>query len=699
MKKQPLFIVFATIAVFGVALLLAYTGSTALVSAQEGVKIPFLDEWTGSGHADAKAEAFVHWDKETPAEVPVECAKCHSTTGYRDFLGADGSAAGKVDKAVPVGDVVSCVACHNDVTKEKTSVIMPSGLELKDLGPEARCMECHQGRESTVSVNEAIKKAGADDDKVSADLGFKNIHYFAAAATKYGTLAKGGYEYEGQKYDGNFAHVEKFNSCVGCHDSHTLELKVEKCASCHKGVAKPADFHNVRMNGSLADFDGDGNIKEGIFSELEGVRDKEFQGIQAYAKEVAGKAIVYDPATYPYFFADTNGNGKTDKAEAVADNGYKNWTPRLLKAAYNYQTSIKDPGAYAHGGKYIIELLYDSLSDLNTALAKPIDMTAMRRTDPGHFAGSEEAFRHWDADGEVPAGCARCHSGLGLATYLKDGANVSAPLSDGLQCANCHNDLTKFTLYEAGPVKFPSGAVVDSKDPQMNLCLNCHQGRESTVSVNEAIKKSGAADDKVTADLGFKNVHYFAAGATIFGDEVKGAYQYDGKEYFGRFMHDDGADTCLGCHSAHEQTVQIDKCADCHDGVKTLEDARNIREGSDDWDGDGNTTEGIAAELDTMQELLYKAIQTYASKKAGAAMVYNPDSYPYFYADANSNGKADPDEKAYANWTPRLLKTAYNYQYAQKDPGAFTHNGQYVIQVLYDSIEDIGGDVKGLTRP
>jgi hypothetical protein len=45
------------------------------------------------------------------------------------------------------------------------------------------------------------------------------------------------------------------------------------------------------------------------------------------------------------------------------------------------------------------------------------------------------------------------------------------------------------------------------------------------------------------------------------------------------------------------------------------------------------------------------------------------------------------------------LKAAYNYQYAQKDPGAFAHNAKYVLQVLYDSLEDIGADVSGMTRP
>ena len=53
----------------------------------------------------------------------------------------------------------------------------------------------------------------------------------------------------------------------------------------------------------------------------------------------------------------------------------------------------------------------------------------------------------------------------------------------------------------------------------------------------------------------------------------------------------------------------------------------------------------------------------------------------------------------YAGWTPRILKAAYNYQYVQKDPGAFAHNGQYILQVLYDTIQDLGGDMTGMVRP
>jgi osmotically-inducible protein OsmY len=639
---------------------------------EPAVEVPFEELWASSGHADAEAEAFRHWDEDDPKEVPTNCAKCHSTPGYLDFVGADGTTAGTVDNPAPIGTTVECVACHNEATLVMDSVVMPSGVEITGLGREARCMQCHQGRESTVSVNESIAEAGVDDDAVSEDLGFRNIHYYAAAATKYGTMAKGGYEYEGKSYDANFAHVEAFDTCVKCHDSHTLELKVEACSECHTGVASAEDLRNVRMQGSLVDYDGDGDVTEGIYSELEGIREVLYQAIQAYASEVAGAPIVYNADAYPYWFTE-------------AEEGYSTWTPRLLKAAYNYQVSVKDPGAYAHGGKYIIELLYDSTEDLDAALVE-----GLHRIDAGHFAGSEEAFRHWDEDGEVSGSCSKCHSATGLPFYLKEGVTASQPLSNGLLCTTCHDSLPEFTRYAVNEVEFPSGATLSfGEGVDSNLCLECHQGRESTVSVNSRI--GDAEDDAVTEGLSFANVHYFAAGATLFGTEAQGAYEYEGKTYNGRNAHVEPYSQCTQCHSTHGLQVKVEDCSTCHAGVEEPED---IRMTTTDFDGDGDTTEGIAGEIATLYEALYAAMQDYATNVAGTGIVYDAHAYPYFFDEAG---------ESYATWTPRLLRAAYNYQYATKDPGAFAHNGKYIIQVLYDSLEDIGQkasvDMSGMTRP
>jgi hypothetical protein len=187
----------------------------------------------------------------------------------------------------------------------------------------------------------------------------------------------------------------------------------------------------------------------------------------------------------------------------------------------------------------------------------------------------------------------------------------------------------------------------------------------------------------------------------LFGNEAQGAYEYDGKEYLGRNTHVPGFDTCLGCHNAHQLEVTVEECGACHTGVESKEDLAAIRLSPADYDGDGDTEEGIAAEVATMRDAVYQALQDNAAEVAGAeAIIYNPASYPYFFIDANGNGEVDEAEAdRYNTWTPRLLQAAYNYQYANKDPGAYAHNGKYVLQILYDTLEDLGADVSGLTRP
>ena len=122
--------------------------------------VPYETLWVTSPHNNVESEAFRHWDEDDPAEVPASCAKCHSTPGYLDFLGLDGTAAGAVDNAAELGSTVECVACHNEATAVMDSVVFPSGMEVTGLGDEARCMQCHQGRASTVSVDGAIAEAG-----------------------------------------------------------------------------------------------------------------------------------------------------------------------------------------------------------------------------------------------------------------------------------------------------------------------------------------------------------------------------------------------------------------------------------------------------------------------------------------------------------------------------------------------------------
>ena len=671
-------------------------------------EVPFEEAWASSPHNDGEAEAFIHWDEDDPAEIPASCATCHSTQGYQDFLGLDNSEVGKVDANVPApAGTIQCVACHNSAAASMDSVTFPSGVAVSNLGSEARCMVCHQGRASKAQVDAALEKFGVVDDLdvvpesvEDSNLGFINIHYFAAASTLYGTTTQGGYEYDGKSYDAKNEHVAGYDTCVGCHDSHTLELKIDQCASCHQDVGSAEDVRNIRMAGSITDYDGDGDITEGVADEIDGLRELLYQAIQSYASEVTGTAIVYNQAEHPYFFIDSNADGRLGNEDTER---YTTWTGRLLKAAYNYQVATKDPGAYAHGGKYIIQLVYDSIEDLNQILATPVDLSTAQRIDNGHFAGSEEAFRHWDGEedgGIVPSSCAKCHSAAGLPLFINEGVNISQPASNGLNCATCHDDVSTFTRFMVNEVTFPSGAKISFGEANdNNLCINCHQGRESKLSVDNAISAAGVGDDETSESLRFRNPHYFAAGATLFGADAMGAYMYDDKEYDGKDAHVQGFDTCSGCHDAHALSVNAESCTTCHPVVQTEADIRLIRITTGDFDGDGDETEGLAGEIDTLAEKLFAAIQAYATENELPAIAYDAHRYPYWFADLNENGVVDGDDTGYATWTPRLLKAAYNYQWTLKDPGAFAHNGTFMIQVLYDSIQDIGGDLTGMVRP
>lgn len=308
--------------------------------------------WQSSAHANAASDSFRHWDKD--GAIPESCAACHSETGFLDFIGADGSAAGKVDQPADTNTVVGCQTCHNSAVDELATVRFPSGADISAGASTTQCMICHQGRASTVQLNSLTDNATPDE--ILEDTGFVNIHYVAAAATFFGTEAKAGYEYKGKDYVGHFQHVPGFNGCVDCHSAHALSVKQTGCSGCHS-------------NGSygLARQNNIGKLQQALVD-----------AIIRYSTDKLEKPIGYDSANYPYFFVDSDSSGQLDAEEARYPNRVRTWTPRLLRAAYNYHFSKKEPGAYAHNGKYMVQLLYDSLADIggqkaaeNTGVSRP----------------------------------------------------------------------------------------------------------------------------------------------------------------------------------------------------------------------------------------------------------------------------------------------------------------------------------------
>jgi hypothetical protein len=327
-----------------------------------------VEAWIASGHADHASPSFTHWNAE--GAVPENCAACHSEPGFIDYLGADGTEAGVVNHPAATGAVIGCASCHTSAAHALDTVTLPSGADLAGLGPNATCTVCHAGRTSGDSVAQATADIG--EDTVSPDLGFINVHYGIAAAVMAGAEGRAGFHYPGRSYAGGFRHVPGADTCVACHEPHGTAVATDGCLACHRGVE---DLRDIRMR--PADFDGDGSNAAGVHAEILGLHARLYAAIQAYGREVAGAPIGYSRAAFPYFFADTDGDGTISETEAVFPNRYQSWTPRLLKAAYNYQVAAKDPGGYVHNPAYLLQLLHDSLESLSERVA--VDMGALTR--------------------------------------------------------------------------------------------------------------------------------------------------------------------------------------------------------------------------------------------------------------------------------------------------------------------------------
>jgi hypothetical protein len=670
-------------------------------------------QWAQSGHGDILAEAFRHWDAD--GEVEASCARCHTGEGFADFL-----EDGITDNPAPLPIGHYCFTCHtsppftryDDLANhpELEPVAFPSTETASLWGPSNMCASCHQGRSSTLQVDAAITA------NPGGPFTFINIHYYAAAASYFGAETRGAYQYAGEEYVGRNvfpSHTADQRDCVGCHmrgaaQDHTFVPQLGDCTTCHTGT-------------SFETLSGSPGANRVAVSTL---TDELLAEIDVYATGVLGHPVVYYPASYPYFFFDLDDDDVADASEVNFGNRFDQFDEPLLKAAFNFQVSAKDPAGYIHNGTYLRQVLHDSIADLGGTPSIPapgrtgFDRDNASKSEQWHLSGHArslgEPFRHWDEDGEVSASCARCHTSPGFVDYVADGS-VDAPVPPGslVECIACHgsndlftdsstryDDLVTNTALE--PVTFPSGLTATLGTS--NICMTCHQGRESGVSVDTNPPNSAVQAPTDYDSFDFINRHYYAAGAILFGADVNAAYEYVGAPpYDGQTAFPVAhvyRTTCVGCHMRDAQDhvflPEISDCTTCHLGITDFEQlgaafgALNV-----DYDGDG-LGESFQAELDGATANLLAEIQNYARTglpfSYSSPVIYVPTSYPYWFKDSDDDGLLSPGEDSYANryrdFDRRLLRAAFNLHAAQ-DPGSDIHNHKYVLQTMYDSIDDL----------
>lgn len=304
-----------------------------------------------------------------------------------------------------------------------------------------------------------------------------------------------------------------------------------------------------------------------------------------------------------------------------------------------------------------------------------------------HANAASEAFSHWDDDGEVSASCATCHSGEGFRDFHGlDGTeagvvNGTIDVGGVVDCGTCHNA----GLAEIAEVTFPSGIVHPVTGVEAS-CLTCHQGRAAGLTVERAT--TDMALDEPNSALRFINPHYATAAATWLGGYGRAGFQYEDRTYSGRFFHARPVASCNSCHEPHTLEVAFEPCLTCHE-ANSPQDIRIARQS---YDGSGDTSVGIRSDIISNAGTLLDMIADYSRDVVGAPVIYDGTRYPYFFADANGDSVIDVVDGApvaYASWTPRSLRTAFNWKLVTADPGNYAHNPQYTLELLYDSIDDL----------
>jgi hypothetical protein len=339
--------------------------------APEKISIPqsnAIAAWARSGHSDAASVSFSYWNGA--GAIPPVCAVCHSGAGFRSLHGLDGSAPGLPEHPVALGGVVDCETCHNPGLAAVTEITMPSGIEHPVTSGEASCMTCHQGRAAGATITQAAE--GKPEDTADPALGFVNPHYATAAATMLGGYGGMGYHYPGKEYSGRFLHARPVETCASCHDPHSLKVAEQTCLTCHAS-GSAADIRISRQS-----FDGSGDTRKGIRQDITANAARLLGLVEDYAAKVAGVPLLYDGGRHPYFFADANGDGVADQADGRPV-PYASWTPRMLKAAYNWKFIDSDKGIHVHNPHYALELLYDSTEDLAGSLGVDFAAYGMKR--------------------------------------------------------------------------------------------------------------------------------------------------------------------------------------------------------------------------------------------------------------------------------------------------------------------------------
>ncbi len=355
--------------------------------------VPQLADWKESGHGNAKADPWTHYNfgsKSDPLSSGSnrdECARCHTATGYKNFL-ANPSAGGWAFKASGSAiEVLRCDACHTSynfnlrsgVTNGaagafyKYSTNVPSGsvpsFKLANAGSSNLCVNCHMGLQSGTFIS----RAASFKNLSSSSFGSFNSHYMAAAGILYSVIGYEGFQSSHSSYaPSGFQHNQ-----IGLNGVGGVTDGVGPCVGCHmeQGIAGiTANNHSLQSYGNCGTCHVGSLAFGGTIRTTAESKAAYAAGLDAIVSQLAVRGIYFDSATYPYFFSDpvdrSSAKGTINwKKIAAAIGDKKTATKRgqlLVGSVFNLNVMKREPGGWAHNNQYVMRLMFDTLNYLES---------------------------------------------------------------------------------------------------------------------------------------------------------------------------------------------------------------------------------------------------------------------------------------------------------------------------------------------
>ena len=352
-------------------------------------------------------------------------------------------------------------------------------------------------------------------------------------------------------------------------------------------------------------------------------------------------------------------------------------------------------------------------------------------TESGHGDVEGLAWIYYDFGAPDRAACARCHTTTGFKRFLANpgaGGWSFKQASDNnrevLRCDGCHNNYS-YSIRSGAANRFgaaflgysttvprnalPLNRLTDAGDS--NLCNNCHAGRLSGTNILR-----GSFAQFSSSSFSF-NSHYFAAAGVLYGiigfenfstppaSASHASYRPTGFAHAGISL-DDGDGPCVHCHYTGS-----DNGAPAHD-LEALNDDDSLKPQCNACHGAGGLPVDIAGTRAQFQSALAIASALFRERYD---IIYSTAANPYFFDALNPstanvvgfsttipwNGRAVAGGDTRTSFSPgsgfpsvtrgragqRLIGAAFNLNLLTREPGAWAHNNQYAMALIFDTID------------